>query len=119
MRTTRPVAVALATCVCAVAAAPAGASHSCTYMNPATAGLAVQFLRATGTTCATARAVARGIQGSVTARNVLPRRVAADGRRYDCTYRHRAGEPSPSTLVRCDRSTRTVTMRLVRTAMAP
>jgi hypothetical protein len=110
------VALGVAAFVCAVATASANASpsRSCAYTNPVTAMYSVQFLRTTGDTCDTARAVAHGVQDSLTNGGPFPRRVAAHGGRYDCTYRHRAGEPAPFALARCVGSTRVVTMRLSR-----
>jgi hypothetical protein len=116
MRWTGFVALVLATWVCAVPAAPADASRSCAYANPAGAPFAVQFLRATGDTCDTARAIAHRIQETSTARRVLPRRVAVHRTPYDCTYRARVLEPGATTFVRCVRSARIVTMRLSRPA---
>ena len=119
MRWTNLAALALTTCACAVAAAPAGGApaRSCPYTNAASAPWTVQFVRATGDTCETARALAHRIQDSVTARRVFPTHVAAGGGRYDCTYRQRVGEPAPSAFVRCVRPARLVTMRLLRTAV--
>lgn len=117
MRSTRLVVMAVAACATLVAALPATATaRACSVNNNQEGVPGVDKLRATGTTCATARGVVAKLHARARL-GELERRPVVKGRRFSCSFTRKSGANGEYLATVCRRKSATVSLQYYATGL--